>query len=106
MALPGQKGTARDDRKHAECNAVIEVLAKHDPGEARGEDALEVEEQRCAGGRCIRQPGKKEQRTGHPSGEYGAAEPGHIPSGQRRFRPRGPETAHQQKRPSPIPDPR
>jgi hypothetical protein len=46
---------ADDDGQHADGDAAIEVFAKQEPRKKRGEDALEIEQQRCRRGRCGRQ---------------------------------------------------
>ena len=69
---------ARADGGHAEGDPRVDVLAEHDPGDERGEDALEAQQQpglrRVAGG----EPGHEQDGSDHAAGEDGRAQPGPV----------------------------
>src|SRR5258706_1523050 len=62
---PRESESAGDDRKHAESDASVEVLAKHEPREKRREDTLEIEQKGRARRRSSGQSNHHQERPEH-----------------------------------------
>ncbi len=82
-ALPGQDERADQYREGPEQQTPIDTLAKDQPGNARGRETFEVQEQR--GRRCLRRCQAKHQEEGpdDAAGHDRTAQPGQIGSAER-----------------------
>lgn len=66
---------ARDDRHHANDDLSVRVFLEHDPGNHRGQNTLDVENQRCRRSTPMRQDKHQQRRSKHWAEDDGAEQP-------------------------------
>ena len=85
LALPGKKNGAGQNRKGSKQKSSIDILPKHDPGDAHRRQAFQIQEQRCGGRIRLRQTKHQEQGAQHAAKEDHREKPRHIRPPQRRL---------------------
>ncbi len=85
LAVPGQHHRPGQNRRRADQQTPIDILAKHQPGDGHGGEALEIEQQRSGGGTGLRKAEHKQQRAEHAAEDDDGGQPRHVAALQPRL---------------------
>src|SRR5579871_3791156 len=79
--------TSRDNQRHADSNATVEILLEQEPRDQGGEYPFQVEQERCCGCRRGVKPQHQQDRSQHTAEGNRPCQPGRIFASQSGFAP-------------------
>ena len=66
---------------HAQHDAAVGAFLEHKPGQHRSQHRLQIQKQRCSGGRGVREPHHQQERPQHPAKRNRTQQPGPFAGG-------------------------